>query len=224
MSGVVVSWSGGKDSAMALHALREADVEIEALLTTVSSATDRTLSHGVRRSVQERQVESLGLPLDVVTLPPEPSNEAYERVMNRAMRRHRERGVERIVYADLFLEDVRAYREERLDDTGLEGWWPLWGRDTTALAREFLDAGFRAIVVAADTEPFDSDAVGRAFDDDFLTDLPAGVDPCGERGAFHTFVHDGPGFDGPVPIEVGETVTRSVGDGEFHYADLRLRR
>ena len=220
MAGVVVAWSGGKDAAMALREVRAEGVPVEALLTTVSEAHDRSSMHGVRRSLHERQAEALGLPLDVVALPPEPSNETYERAMARATHRYRERGIERVVFGDLVLEDVRAYREARLAGTGLEGWWPLWGRDTDALARAFLDAGFEALVVAADADAFDVDAVGRPYDAAFLEALPDGVDPCGEHGAFHTFVRDGPGFEHPVTVRVGETVTRPVGDGAFHYADL----
>lgn len=223
MATAVVAWSGGKDCAVALDELRGCDgVEIAALLTTVNRDHDRSTMHGVRRELYERQAAVLDLPINLVSLPPEPSNETYDSVMTRVHERYCDRGVDRVVFADLFLENVRAYREAQLADTGLEGWWPLWGRDTTDLAAAFLDAGFRATVVAADASAIDETAVGVPFDDAFLEGLPPTVDPCGEHGEFHTFVWDGPPFEAPVPIEVGETVTRPVGDGEFHYADLQL--
>lgn len=223
MATVVVAWSGGKDCAVALDELRgHDDVEIAALLTTVNREHDRSTMHGVRRELHERQAAALDLPIDLVSLPPEPSNETYESTMAEVHEQYRARGVDRVVFADLFLEDVRGYREAQLSGTGLEGWWPLWGRDTADLARAFLDAGFRATVVAADASVVDETAVGVPFDDDFLASLPPTVDPCGEHGEFHTFVWDGPPFETPVPIEVGETVTRAVGDGEFHFADLQL--
>lgn len=221
MATVVVAWSGGKDCAVALDELRgRDDVEIGGLLTTVSREHDRSTMHGVRRELHERQAAALELPIDLVRLPPEPSNETYEEVMARAYERCRDRGVDRVAFADLFLEDVRAYRAAQLSGTGIEGCWPLWGRDTADLAAAFLDAGFRATVVAADASVFDPGAVGVPFDDAFLADRPPEVDPCGEHGEFHTFVWDGPPFEAPVPVEVGETVTRPVGDGTFHYADL----
>lgn len=222
MQRAVLAWSGGKDCALALHELRDGGSEVVELLTTIDRETDRSTMHGVRRELYERQAAAIGLPYNFVSLPSEPSNDEYERVMAREFDRYRERGVERMVFADIFLEDVRAYREEQLSDTGLEGWWPLWGRDTDDLATAFLDAGFRATVIAADAEVFDASAVGREFDDTFLADLPSAVDHCGENGEFHTFVRDGPTFEAPVPVTVGETVTRPVGDGEFHYADLRV--
>lgn len=219
----VVAWSGGKDCAMALDQLLAAeDVDVVELLTTLNREHDRSTMHGVRRELYELQAAAIDLPINLVSLPPEPSNEAYEAVMARELDRYRERGVERVVFADIFLEDVRAYREEQLDGTGIEGWWPLWGRDTDELVRAFLDREFRATVVAADAEVFEASAVGREFDDAFLADLPPEVDPCGEHGEFHTFVWDGPPFDRAVQVAIGETVTRPVGDSEFHYADLEL--
>lgn len=223
MDDVALAWSGGKDCAMALHELRAADdIAVVELLTTIDCDHGRSSMHGVRAELHERQAAALGLPINLVSLPSEPSNDVYERVMARELHRYRDRGIRQIVFADVFLEDVRAYREEQLDGTGLDGYWPLWGRDTTELVASFLDAGFRAIVVAADATAFDESAVGRPFDDAFLDDLPPDVDPCGERGEFHTFVWNGPGFEAAVSVEVGETVTRPVGDGEFHYADLQL--
>ena len=226
----VLSWSGGKDAAFALSELHRGDGnaaggDVE-LLTTVSAETDRSTIHGVRRELYERQADALGLPIRFVELPANPSNGKYERVMADAMADYERRGVERVAFADLFLADVRRYREERLADSDVEGYWPVWGRDTAAFADAFLAAGFEATVVAVDGEKLDESFAGRRFDADFLDDLPDGVDPCGEYGAFHTFVHDGPTFDGAVAVERGETVTKVVGDGEggtggeFHYCDL----
>lgn len=220
MAGVVVAWSGGKDSTMALHELRRDGVPIVGLYTTVNEAHDRSTMHGVRRTLHRQQAAALDLPIALVDLPPEPSNDVYEGIMARELRRYRGAGVESVVFADIFLEDVRAYREDMLEGGGLEGRWPLWGGNTDKLARAFVDAGFQAIVVAADATIFDEGDAGRPYDEAFLDDLPAGVDPCGEHGSFHTFVHNGPGFGSPVDVTVGETVTRPVGDGTFHYADL----
>lgn len=220
MEPVVLSWSGGKDAAYALFVLQNAGTEVVELLTTINEAYDRSSMHGVRRSLYDRQADAMGLDVNYVRLPPEPSNDEYDEIMARVVEGYRERGVERIAFADLYLEDVRSYREARLDGTGVEGYWPLWGRDTANLARTFLDAGFRATVVAVDGDALDESYAGREFDSQFLEDLPAAVDPCGENGEFHTFVWDGPIFESPVTVETGETVTREVGDSEFHYCDL----
>lgn len=193
---------------------------VEELLTTVNRRYGRSTMHGVRRGLYERQAEALALPITFVSLPSAPSNETYERIMGRVVADYADRGVRQLVFADIFLEDVRAYREERLDGSVVEGRWPLWGRDTAALVDQVIDAGFEAVVVAADAEIFDESMVGRSLDSDFLASLPPDVDPCGEHGEFHSFVWDGPVFESPVPVEVGETVTRPVGDGAFQYADL----
>lgn len=224
-----LAWSGGKDAAYALHACRSGtasdagepvDCDIVELLTTVSAETDRTTMHGLRPELVRRQAESVGLPLTVVELPPEPSNEEYEERMARAHRELAERGIEAVAFADLHLADVREYREEQLADAPLAGVWPLWGRDTTDLSRTFLDAGFRAVVVAVDGRELDPSFAGRDYDDAFLADLPDDVDPCGEGGEFHTFVRDGPVFDVEIAVERGERVTRQAGGADFHYCDL----
>ena len=222
MGPIVLSWSGGKDASYALSELRTEGIEVVELLTTVSEEYDRSSMHGVRRSLHDRQAEAVGLPINYVSLPTDPSNEAYEEIMAREMARYHERGIERVAFADLFLEDVRAYREDRLDDAAIDGYWPLWGRDTDDLIWEFLDAGFRATVVAVSGESLDESFAGRELDERFLDDLPEGVDPCGENGEFHTFVWDGPIFDHPVPVEPAEVVTRPVGEAEIHYCDLRF--
>jgi len=222
----VLSWSGGKDAALALGAIRDSDdpeVEVERLLTTVSAETDRVTMHGVRPDLVRRQASAAGLPLDLVELPADPSNDEYERVMAATMRGYADRGIDRVVFADLFLEDVREYRESNLADSPLRGHWPLWGRDTADLAATFLSRGFSATVVCVDGSALDRSFVGRPFDRSFLADLPEAVDPCGENGEFHTFVHDGPTFDRPVRVETGRRVTREVQGVEFHYCDLLAR-
>lgn len=218
--GAVLSWSGGKDAAYALYELRNADVGVRELMTTTSAETGRTSMHGVRPELYDRQAAALGLPIEFVELPVAATNETYEATMAEVIEGYAGRGIERMVFADVRLADVRAYREENLSGSGVEGLWPLWGRDTEALAREFLDAGFRATVVCVDGAALDVSFAGRAFDAEFLRDLPESVDPCGENGEFHTFVWDGPMFERSVDIELGETVTREIGDGEFHYRDL----
>jgi len=218
----VLSWSGGKDAARALHELRQDESEeIVELLTTVAEDTGRSSMHGVRRSLYERQAAALGADLRIVELPPEPSNETYESVMAEAVDDYAERGIDQVAFADIFLEDVRGYREDRLADSTVEPTFPLWGRSTEDIADSFLDLGFRAIVVAVDGEALDSSFVGRPYDRAFLEELPGGVDPCGEHGAFHTFVWDGPIFAESVPIEVGATEAKPVGEGTFHYCRLR---
>ena len=223
MDRVVFSWSGGKDGALALAgARRDPEVEVVELLTTVG-ANGRSSIHGVRRGLIERQAAALGLPLRCVELPDPCSNEEYEAIMGGVVADYGARGIDRMGFGDLFLEDVREYREERLAGTGIEGYWPVWGRPADEFVTDVLAADIRATVVCVDGRALDESFAGRAFDREFLDALPAGVDPCGENGEFHTFVHGGPGFDTPVRIEVGETVTRDVGDGTFHYADLRSR-
>ncbi|MFC4358094.1 ATP-binding protein [Halobium salinum] len=220
----VLSWSGGKDAAVALEALRDDPaVRVTGLLTTVSAATDRTTMHGVRPELIEAQADALSLPLRTVELPADPSNDEYEARMRAVHDELAGEGVERVAFGDLYLEDVRAYRESNLADAALDGVWPLWGRDTGELAREFVDRGFRAIVVCVDGSVLDASFVGREYDASLLADLPDGVDPCAENGEFHTFVVGGPGFDSAVGVERGETVTRDVQGSAFHYQDLLAR-
>jgi uncharacterized protein (TIGR00290 family) len=217
---IVLSWSGGKDSALALAALHEQPgYDVVALLTTVTSGYDRISVHGVRRSLLAAQQRSIGLPVHEIVIEPQSSNDAYDAAVERALAdvRRRYPGVERIAYGDLFLEDVRRYREERLKPLGFEGLFPLWGRPTDVLAREFIERGFEARLVCVDTTQLDAGFAGRAFDAALLRDLPAAVDPCGERGEFHTFVSAGPSIAASVAYDVGEVVLR---DGRFAYCDL----
>lgn len=221
MKRVLLSWSSGKDSAWALHILRQqADVELVGLLTTFNEAASRVAMHAVRRELVEAQAATAGLPLWPILLPWPCSNGVYEARMGEAIERARREGITHIAFGDLFLEDIRAYRERQLAGTGIEPLFPLWGTpaDTPALAREMLAAGLRAVLTCVDPKHLDGRFVGRWFDADFLADLPPGIDPCGERGEFHTFCCAGPMFAAPIPMRVGEATLR---DG-FWFADLVL--
>jgi uncharacterized protein (TIGR00290 family) len=214
---VLFCWSGGKDSAMALHALRAAgNRRITALLTTITEEYDRISMHGVRRVLLERQAESLGLPLHPVLIPPQCINATYEERMKEALATHIARGVRRVAFGDIFLEDLRVYREKNLAQVGMQALFPIWKRDTRELAREFVRLGFRAITVCVDPRVLDASFAGRELDASFFADLPPGVDPCGENGEFHTYVFDGPIFKARIACRVGEKVLR---DG-FCFCDL----
>jgi uncharacterized protein (TIGR00290 family) len=221
MKRVLLSWSSGKDSAWTLHVLRQqADVELVGLLTTFNEAASRVAMHAVRRELVEAQAAEAGLPLWSILLPWPCPNGVYEARMGEAIERARREGITHIAFGDLFLEDIRAYRERQLSGTGIEPLFPLWGTpaDTPALAREMLAAGLRAVLTCVDPKQLDGRFVGRWFDADFLADLPPGVDPCGERGEFHTFCYAGPMFSASIPVRVGEVALR---DG-FWFADLVL--
>ena len=214
----LVSWSGGKDSSLALHRARAAgEWRLDGLLTTVTDGYDRVSMHGVRTSLLAAQAESLGLPLRVVRIPPRCDNAAYERAMRAELSRYADAGGEAVLFGDLYLEDVRAYRVRLLDGVGPTAAFPIWGEDTRALARRFVALGFRAVLVCVDPRQIDPAFCGREFDERLLDDLPRGADPCGENGEFHTFVYDGPMFRRPVSFERGAVVER---DG-FVFADLR---
>jgi uncharacterized protein (TIGR00290 family) len=211
-----LSWSGGKDSALALGRLRGEQLEPEALITTVTESYDRISMHGVRREFLARQAQALGLPLVEILIPPDCVNDVYEARMAQAFAAAPLSSLDAVAFGDLFLEDVRVYREQRLAAAGKRGLFPLWGQDTSALAREFLDAGFEATLVCVDPRVLDRTFAGRRYDGQLLAELPAGVDPCGENGEFHTFVHAGPIFDRPLACATGELVER---DG-FVFCDL----
>ena len=212
-----MSWSSGKDSAFALHRMRAiGDLEICALLVTVNADADRVAMHAVRRQLLEAQASRLGLPLRVVEIPSPCPNDIYEMRMADALVTARAEGIDHMIFGDLFLEDVRAYRERNLADTGITPVFPLWGEPTDRLAHHMVDAGVRAVLTCVDPAVLPAEFAGRDYDEALLADLPAGVDPCGERGEFHTFVWDGPGFDAPLTIRRGETVTR---DG-FVFCDI----
>ncbi|HEX6037739.1 hypothetical protein [Longimicrobium sp.] len=217
---MVLSWSGGKDSALALARLREMPgVEVVGLMTTVTEGYDRISIHGVRRALLHAQAASLGLPVHEVALQPQSSNDAYERATADALARIREQwpAVRRIAFGDIFLEDVRGYRENLVGSLGFGALFPLWGQAPAALADEVIGRGFRARLVCVDTQQLDASFAGRMYDAALLADLPPGADPCGERGEFHTFVSDGPGFASPVRYTPGEVVLR---DERFAYCDL----
>jgi len=215
---VLVGWSGGKDAAMALYQLQHAqDVDVAALLTTVTEGYDRVSMHGVRRELLNEQAESAGYPLDIVPIPQSCTNEIYEERMRNALEKYRQAGVMATAFGDLFLEDIRSYREERMSRMGMRCIFPVWGQPTADLAVRFMDLGFRAIVVCVDTNVLAREFAGREFDRDFIQDLPAGVDPCGENGEFHTFVYDGPLFSRRVVVERGEKMLR---EERFYYCDL----
>jgi uncharacterized protein (TIGR00290 family) len=214
----LLSWSSGKDSAWALHALRRADVPVVGLLTTINQAFDRVAMHAVRRGLLDAQARSIGIPLWPVPLPWPCSNEDYERIMGDVCRQAKAEGIECVAFGDLFLPEVRAYRERQLEGTGLTPLFPLWGLPTDALAQEMLAGGLQARITCVDPKLLPPAFAGREFDQALLADLPAGVDPCGEKGEFHTFAYSGPMFREPIPIASGEVVER---DG-FVFADLFL--
>lgn len=215
----IVAWSSGKDSAWALHEVRQAGVvDVVGLLTTVTSEFSRVSMHAVREELLDQQAESLGLPCRKVRIPWPCSNEVYEHEMFQALAEARSAGVSHVVFGDLFLADVRAYREARMAGTGLTALFPLWGRDTTTLASDILAAGVRATLTCVDPRRLDRGFAGRPFDAALLAALPPGVDPCGENGEFHTFVSAGPMLSSSIDVSVGEVVEREG----FVFADLVL--
>ena len=212
-----LSWSSGKDSAWSLHTLRQhGDVELTALFATVNAAFDRVAMHAVRRSLLEAQARAAGIALHVIDIPYPCPNAQYEQIMGTLVARARADGVEAMAFGDLFLADIRAYRERQLAGTGIAPLFPLWGRDTHTLAREMIGGGLVAHVTCVDPARIDRSFAGRAFDRAFLEELPAGADPCGENGEFHTFVSAGPMFRMPLAVRPGDIVER---DG-FVFADL----
>ncbi len=228
---VALSWSGGKDSALALHLLRQdSDVEVVSLLTTVAAEYDRVSHHGVRVSLLEDQAAAIGLPLRIVALrtqstetcePRDASADErimseYERLMTDAMLRYRDEGIGTIAFGDIFLQRLRDYRERKLAEVGMRALFPLWKRGTAELARAFVALGFKAVLTCVDDAKLGASFAGRAFDEQLLRDLPVDVDPCGEYGEFHSFVYDGPIFQRPVAVERGVIVQRDV----RHFADL----
>jgi uncharacterized protein (TIGR00290 family) len=206
---ILFCWSGGKDSALALHTLQQgADCTVTSLLTTVTEGYERISMHGVRRELLLRQAQSLGLPLYEVRIPPACVNATYEARMEEALRMHYERGVRKVAFGDIFLEDLRVYRERNLARVGMTALFPIWKRDTRELIRYFHAQGFRSVAACIDGKVLPRGFAGRELDAAFFADLPAGVDPCGENGEFHTFVFDGPIFKNPVRFRTGEVVER----------------
>lgn len=213
----VMSWSCGKDSAVALHRLQENPAyEIAGLLTTLTEGYDRVSMSGVRQELLHHQAAALGLPLHEVWIPPACVNPVYEARMGEAIDRLKSEGIQAVAFGDLFLENVREYRERQMAPCGLECVFPIWGEDTAALSRRVIADGFRATLVCVDPRAVPGDLVGRAYDESLLSDLPQAADPCGERGEFHTFIWDAPNFSSPVMVQPGERVEREG----FWFADL----
>lgn len=217
---ILFNWSSGKDSAVALQRLLQDDrYEISMLLTTVSERYRRISQHGVRIELLDKQARSLGLPLKKVWLPDDLDMERYGQIMNETLAGVREKGIRTAAFGDIFLEDLRNYREEKLMEAGYESLFPVWKSDTEMLARKFIRLGFRAIVVCVHSGYLDRSFVGRDYDANFLEALPDGVDPCGENGEFHTFVYDGPLFGKAIAVERGEVVYRDRKDYNSGFRD-----
>ncbi len=221
MEPVLVAWSGGKDSAMALYETMNAGrCEVLALLTTVTQDYDRISMHGVRSSLLKQQTESLGFKSEVVHITKDASNEEYELSMGKTLSAYRRKGVLSVVFGDIFLQDLRKYREEKLSIVNMNCVFPIWNIDTKQLVRKFIAAGFKAVTTCVDTKVLAKEFVGREINEEFLSELPKSVDPCGENGEYHSFVYDGPIFRKPISISLGEKVLR---DDRFYFCDLTDR-
>lgn len=217
MHPVLMSWSGGKDSCLALYEIQKAkEYRVAALLTTVTRDYGRISMHGVRRVLLERQAASLGLPLHEVFITKDATNQEYEAKTEEAFSAYRDQGIDRVVFGDLFLEDIRAYRDQFLARHNMRGLYPVWLRDTTEFIKEFISLGFKAVITCVDGKVLDSSFAGMMIDENFLSALPTNVDPCGENGEFHTFVFDGPSFKEAVRFSIGERVERD----SFWFCDL----
>lgn len=223
----IMNWSGGKDSALALHAVLEASsYEVVGLLTTVNEAYGRISMHGVREELLDQQAAAIGLPLHKIRIPEQVNMEVYDAIMHRALKQLVAEGVTHAIFGDLFLEDLKSYREKRLAELNLTGVFPLWQRDTTELAQQFVTQGFQAVTVCVNEKQLDHSFVGREMDRTFFASLPSDVDPCGENGEYHSFVYAGPIFSRPIPVKKGEVFRRTLGEANdtfdtgFWYADL----
>jgi uncharacterized protein (TIGR00290 family) len=232
----IFNWSGGKDSALALyHVLKDNQFEITQLVTTVNSKYNRVSMHGVRNELLHAQGEAIGIPIKKIFLPETPSMEDYNAIMKEQLSEIKKGNITHSIFGDIFLEDLRAYRENKLKEVGLKGYFPLWKRDTKEIVNEFIDLGFKTMVVCVKSEFLNEDFTGRIIDKDFLKDLPKNVDPCGENGEFHTFVFDGPIFKNPIKFELGERTYRAYDNPKskedannlistkslgFHFCDL----
>jgi uncharacterized protein (TIGR00290 family) len=216
---IIMCWSGGKDGALALAELLDSpNYEVRGLLTTVTEGYDRISMHGVRRELLEAQADSIGLPLTQVTIPPQCINDIYQQRMNDACRAFQKQGINHMAFGDLFLEDIRAYRDKVLGSIGMTAVYPVWGLDTKKLAHDFIDRGFKAILCCIDPKQIGQEFCGRDYDEAMLAALPISADPCGENGEFHTFVYDGPIFKKPIPCVKGEVVLRD----NFWFSDIVL--
>lgn len=209
MQKAIFNWSGGKDSAICLHKVLQAgEFDVSVLLTTVSEKYQRISQHGVRVELLEEQAERIGIKLHKAMVPEWPTMESYNELMNQTLGYFKEKGIDVSIFGDIFLEDLREYREEKLAEAGFTGEFPLWKIPTDQLAKDFIDQGFKAIIVCVDEKHLDQSFAGREYDEAFLNDLPEGVDPCGEYGEFHTFVYEGPIYSKPIPFERGDVVFR----------------
>jgi uncharacterized protein (TIGR00290 family) len=217
MTKILFGWSGGKDSTLALYEIKKnKEYEVVSLLTTITQDYDRISMHGVRRSLLERQAESLGLPLHQVLIPKDCSNEIYAAKMTEALNEFKQKGVETMAFGDIFLEDVRQYRLDNLAKLDMKAVFPIWGRDSTELVHTFIALGFKSVVSCIDTKVLDEKFLGRQIDEDFIAELPPGIDPSGENGEFHSFAYDGPIFRKRINYQLGEAVLRD----SFHFRDL----
>ncbi|MFH1593202.1 MAG: diphthine--ammonia ligase [Candidatus Omnitrophota bacterium] len=215
---VLFSWSGGKDSAFALYEFKKnTDFEITALLTTITEDYGRVSMHGIRRSLLERQGQMLGIPVEKVSISKNDSHDDYSNKMESVLRGFLEKNVRAVVFGDIFLEDLRRYREDNLAKIGMKALFPIWKKETSRLAHEFIDLGFKAVITCVDGEYLDRAFVGRAFDREFLSELPTTIDPCGENGEFHSFAYDGPIFQKGIAHTLGDIVLR---DDRFYYCDV----
>lgn len=215
MKKVVFNWSGGKDSSLALYKLLQSDeCEVCSLLTSVNKEKGRVSMHGIRKNMIHLQARNIGISLHAVMLPDQLDMDQYNRIMSDSLQRYKEQGIYCGAFGDIFLDDLRKYREEKLSDIGMEAIFPLWDMDTGKLAREFIDLGFKAVISSVDGGRLGASFVGREYDTEFLNDLPGEVDPCGENGEFHSFVYDGPIFETPVSFQKGEIVKRTYEPSE----------
>jgi uncharacterized protein (TIGR00290 family) len=217
---IIVSWSGGKDSALALYNIvKDEKFEVSALLTAITEDYNRVSMHGIRRIMLEKQVEYLGCFLEKIFIPKNASDKEYKSQMVSTLQKYLLHGIRSIIFGDIFLEDVRKYREENLSKIGMTALFPLWKKDTLQLAKEFIKLGFKSVITCVDSKSLSKNFVGRVFDKEFLSALPYNVDPMGENGEFHSFVFDGPLFKRRVKFELGDIVLR---DGRFYFCDLIL--
>jgi uncharacterized protein (TIGR00290 family) len=215
---ILFSWSGGKDSALALYSLKQnKELKIVALLTTITEGYDRISMHGVRRELLEKQAESIGVPLEKVSISKNCTNEEWEEKIKSVMLRYKDEGITCVAFGDIFLEDLKKYREENLAKIGMKGIFPLWKQNSYILAKKFIGLEFKAIVTCVDSKQLDEKFCGREFDEAFLSELPKNVDPCGENGEFHSFVYAGPIFKNEIPFKKGEIVLR---DEQLYFCDL----
>lgn len=217
MEKIILSWSGGKDSSLALYELMKEEKYEVILLTTVTGDYERISMHGVREGLLEKQAKSLGCSLEKIYINPGSTNEEYEKSMEEVMNKYKNLGVTKVAFGDIFLGDIRRYREDNLKKVGMEAVFPLWGRKTKELADTFINLGFKTIITCVDTKVLDGSFAGRFYDKQFLADLPENIDPCGENGEFHSFAFDGPIFKEKISFSVGERVLR---DNRFSFCDL----